>query len=162
MALDVGERRVGVALSDAGGRIAAPHDTLVNRGVRRLVSGIVALCRVQRVAVVVVGLPLQADGVAGAAARLPLRVAGELRAAGIAAELWDESLTSTAARRLLAGSVPQRRARGAGTVDRVAAALILQSYLDSTTGDAAGAGAQAPPESHRRRPAVRGRRQPLA
>ena len=46
MALDVGERRVGVALSDAGGRIAAPHDTLVNRGVRRLVSGIVALCRV--------------------------------------------------------------------------------------------------------------------
>ena len=55
---------------------------------------------------VVVGLPVQADGTAGAAARLPLRVAAELRAAGIATELWDESFTSDAARGLLAGTVP--------------------------------------------------------
>ena len=131
MALDVGERRVGVALSDAAGRIAAPHDTLANRGLRTLRSRILDICRTQRVALVVVGLPTQADGTAGSAARLPLRVAAELRAAGIATELWDESFTSAAARGLLAGSVPQRRARRGGVVDRVAAALILRSYLDA-------------------------------
>ena len=131
MALDVGERRVGIALSDAAGRIAAPHDTLANRGLRRLVSRILDLCRTQCVAVVVVGLPTQADGSNGSAARLPLRVAAELRAAGIATELWDESFTSAAARGLLAGSVSERRARRGGVVDRVAAALILGSYLES-------------------------------
>ena len=130
MALDVGERRVGVALSDAAGRIAAPHDTLANRGLRRLVSRILDICRTQRVSLVVVGLPTQADGTAGSAARLPLRVAAELRAGGIATELWDESFTSDTARGLLAGSLPQRRARRGGVVDRVAAALILRSYLD--------------------------------
>ncbi len=131
MALDVGERRVGVALSDAEGRIAAPHDTLPNRGLRRLISGILELCRTQRVAVVVVGLPTRADGTAGSASRLPLRVAAALRAAGVATELWDESFTSDTARALLAGSIPQRRARRAGVVDRVAAALILRSYLEA-------------------------------
>lgn len=131
MALDVGERRVGVALSDAGGRIAAPHATLANRGLRRLAGRIAALCRAQRVALVVVGLPLQADGAPGAAARLPRRMAAELRAAGLAVELWDESLTSRAARGVLAGSVPPARARRAGMVDRVAAALILRSYLEA-------------------------------
>ena len=131
MALDVGERRVGVALSDAAGRIAAPHDTLLNRGLRRLVSRILDICRTQRVTVVVVGLPTQADSTAGSAARLPLRVAAELRAAGVATELWDESFTSHTARGLLAGNVPQRRARRGGVVDRLAAALILRSYLES-------------------------------
>ena len=131
MALDVGERRVGVALSDAAGRIAAPHDTLLNRGLRRLVLRILDICRTQRVTVVVVGLPTQADGTAGSAARLPLRVAAELRAAGVATELWDESFTSDTARGLLAGNVPQRRARRGGVVDRLAAALILRSYLES-------------------------------
>ena len=131
MALDIGERRVGVALSDPGGRIAAPHDTLVNRGLRRLLSRILDICRRQRVAMVVIGLPTQADGSAGSAARLPLRMAAELRAAGVATELWDESFTSDAARGLLAGSLPLRRARRGGVVDRVAAALILRSYLES-------------------------------
>ena len=131
MALDVGERRVGIALSDAARRIAAPHATLANRGLRRLLPRILHICRTQRVAEVVVGLPTQADGGVGGAARLPLRVATELRAAGIATELWDESLTSAVARDLLAGNLPQRRARREGVVDRVAAALILRSYLES-------------------------------
>jgi putative Holliday junction resolvase len=150
MALDVGARRVGVALSDAAGRIAAPHATLANRGVRRLAARIIALCRARQVALVVVGLPVQADGAVGAAARLPLRVADEIRAAGIAAELWDESFTSDAARSLLAGNVAARRARAAGVVDRVAAALILQSYLEAAAGGAAGA--DAPWQPGKRRP----------
>ncbi len=129
MALDVGERRVGVALSDPAGQVAAPHATLANRGLRRLAARVAELCRARQVALVVVGLPLQADGAAGAAARLPHRMAAELRAAGLAVALWDESLTSRAARGVLAGSVPGARARRAGMVDRVAAALILQSYL---------------------------------
>ena len=65
MALDVGERRVGVALSDAAGRIAAPHATLANRGLRRLVCRIAALCRAQRVARNAAAAPLKAARHAG-------------------------------------------------------------------------------------------------
>ena len=130
LGLDVGERRVGVALSDAGASVASPLLTLANRGVRALVAEIVALCGERQVELVVVGVPLQADGSAGPAARLPRRVAAALTAAGLSATLWDESDTSAAAKRILRGNVSARSARGRGLVDRMAAALILQSYLE--------------------------------
>ncbi len=130
LGLDVGTQRVGVALSDAGATIATPFATLPNRGVRGLVSELLRLCRTRQVELVVVGLPLQADGAAGPAARLPQRVAAALDAAGLATRLWDERDTSAAARRVLRGSVSARAARARGLVDRVAAALILQSYLE--------------------------------
>ncbi|MDE0229907.1 MAG: Holliday junction resolvase RuvX [Spirochaetaceae bacterium] len=131
LGLDVGSRRVGVALSDATCSIAAPYATITHRGVRRLVAELVAVCRAEQVCEVVVGIPRQADGRAGAAARLPKRVAEELRHAGYQVDLWDERGTTVDARRLLAGNVPARRARARGMVDRIAAALILQSYLET-------------------------------
>ena len=131
LGLDVGSRRVGVALSDATGSIAAPYATITHRGVRRLVAEVVAVCHAQQVSAVVVGIPRQADGRAGAAARLPKRVAEELRHAGYQVDFWDERDTTADARRLLAGNVPARRARARGMVDRIAAALILQSYLEA-------------------------------
>lgn len=131
LGLDVGSRRVGVALSDATGCIAAPYATITHRGVHRLVAEVVAVCRAEQVSAVVVGIPRQADGSNGAAARLPKRVAEELRHAGYQVDLWDEHDTTVDARRLLAGNVPARRARARGMVDRIAAALILQSYLEA-------------------------------
>ena len=131
LGLDVGSRRVGVALSDATSCIAAPHATLVHRGLRRLVAELVAVCRAEQVSQVVIGIPLHADDSAGSAARLPNRVADEMRGAGYPVDLWDESYTTVSARRLLAGNVSARRARAKGMVDRIAAALILQSYLDA-------------------------------
>lgn len=133
LGLDVGSRRVGVALSDATRSIAAPYATISHRGVRRLVADLVAVCRAEQVSEVVVGIPRQADGGAGAAARLPKRVAEELRHAGYRVDLWDERDTTVDARRLLAGNVPARRARAKGMVDRIAAALILQSYLEAAS-----------------------------
>ena len=131
LGLDVGSRRVGVALSDATGSIAAPYATITHRGVRRLVAELLAVCRAEQVCEVVIGIPRQADGRTGAAARLPNRVAEELRHAGYRVDLWDERHTTVDARRLLAGNVPARRARAKGMVDRIAAALILQSYLQA-------------------------------
>ena len=131
LGLDVGSRRVGVALSDATRSIAAPYTTITHRGVRGLVAELVSLCRAQQVARVVIGIPWQADDTAGSAARLPTRVAREMRDAGYPVDLWDERDTSVSARRLLAGNVPARRARATGMVDRIAAALILQSYLEA-------------------------------
>lgn len=131
LALDVGSRRVGVALSDPTCSIAAPYATITHRGVRRLVAELVAVCHAEQVSEVVIGIPRQADGRAGAAARLPKRVAEELRHAGYRVDLWDERGTTVDARRLLAGNVPARRARAKGMVDRIAAALILQSYLEA-------------------------------
>jgi putative Holliday junction resolvase len=131
LGLDVGSRRVGVALSDATRCIATPHATLVHRGLRRLVAELVAVCRAEQVSQVVIGIPLHADDSAGSAARLPNRVADEMRGAGYPVDLWDESYTTVSARRLLAGNVSARRARAKGMVDRIAAALILQSYLDA-------------------------------
>ena len=115
-----------------------PYDTLPNRGLRRLVAQVIALCRERQVDTVVIGLPLQADGRAGAAARLPQRVAEELAGAGFPTAFWDESYTSDTARGLLAGNVPVRRARAEGMVDRIAAALILQSYLEHARAGAEG------------------------
>lgn len=131
MGLDIGARRVGVALTDATQSIASPHATIANRGVRRLVAELVELARTEHVSLVVIGHPLQADGTAGTAARLPERVAEELRCAGYAVELCDERCTTVAAGRLLAGNVSARRARSTGMADRIAAALILQSYLEA-------------------------------
>ena len=146
LGLDVGSRRVGVALSDAARGIAAPYVTITHRGVRRLVAELVALCREQQVSQVVVGIPLQADASEGSAARLPNRVAEEMRAAGFAVDLWDERDTTVDARRLLAGNVPARRARAAGIADRIAAAMILQSYLEAANLPRSGA---APPRDRR-------------
>ena len=143
LALDVGSRRVGVALSDTTRRIAAPHTTITHRGVRGLVADLVALCRAEQVSQVVIGIPLQADDTAGNGARLPSRVARELRDAGYPVDLWDERDTSVRARRLLAGNVPARRARAKGMVDRIAAALILQSYLEAVRSP--GADGEPPP-----------------
>jgi putative Holliday junction resolvase len=144
LGLDVGSRRVGVALSDATCSIATPYATICHRGVRRLVAELVAVCRDRQVARVVIGLPLHADDSSGSAARLPTRVAEEMRAAGYRVDLWDERYTSVQAHRLLAGNVSARRARATGMADRIAAALILQSYLEAA--DPTGAGAAAPPD----------------
>lgn len=130
LGLDVGSRRVGVALSDPTHSIAAPYATFTHRGVRRLVAELVAVCEAEQVSAVVIGIPRQADGGAGAAARLPKRVAEELRQAGYRVDFWDERGTTVDARRLLAGNVPARRARANGMADRIAASLILQSYLE--------------------------------
>ena len=131
LALDLGEKRLGVALSDPSGTVASPLATVPHRSRREDVERIVALSREHEVTAVVVGWPRNMDGTSGPTARRAEVFARALgRALSVPVELWDERLSSVAAdRALLEADVTRRRRRDLR--DRVAAALILQGWLDA-------------------------------
>jgi putative Holliday junction resolvase len=135
LGLDMGERRVGVAISDSTGTVARPLRTLVRGSREEDFAAIAALVAEHDVGLVVVGHPLSLDGTEGPQARRVARYA-EALAACLPVRLvsWDERFTTAAAKEILRQSRKKnrrRRARIAGEVDAVAAAVILQSYLDS-------------------------------
>jgi putative Holliday junction resolvase len=134
MAVDPGSRRVGVAVSDPTGTIAQPLAAVAAEPAGTLVERLVALAREQEAERLVVGLPRRLDGSQGPEARAARSLAQELRrAAGLQVVLVDERLTSVAAERsLLAAGASRARRRQLS--DQVAAALILQSYLDGERG----------------------------
>lgn len=128
LAIDPGTRRVGVALSDAGGKVALPLEVIpADAGLIGRLAGIAAD---NGVAEIVVGLPRKLDGTDGPQAQSARRLAIEIeRKLALPVRLVDERLTSAAAERAFdEGKVSGRRRRGA--VDKVAAALLLQGYLD--------------------------------
>lgn len=133
MALDLGEKRIGVALSDEGGSVAAPLRT-VTRG--RGAAGweeVVRLVQEWEVDTLVVGLPTGLSGREGPQAAVVRADAAALAAAlGPKPPLvfWDERLTSAIADRVLRERGAKREARKAQR-DAIAAAVILQGYLDS-------------------------------
>ncbi len=127
MALDWGEKRVGVALSDPGTAIAGPLTMLPNDG--RLFQHITALVIEHEVGEIVVGIPRRMDGSEGPSALAARELAQELHSRGFHVHLWDERFTSRQAERLLIHD-GVRRKRRRKTVDQVAATLILQSFLD--------------------------------
>lgn len=132
LGIDHGERRVGLALSDEDGRIAHPHSTAARKDPKELVLAIAEQVRELAVQRIVVGLPLHLDGREGTSARRARRFAERLEeATGLAIVLWDERLTTVAAERAL-DEAGVRAADRRQVVDRVAAALMLQSYLDAT------------------------------
>jgi len=136
MAVDPGSRRVGVAVSDPTGTIAQPLTALPAEPADTLAARLVELAREHEAARLVVGLPRRMDGSQGPEAKAARALAGELRrASGMPVTLVDERLTSVAAERaLLAGGASRARRRELS--DQVAAALILQSYLDGAGGGA--------------------------
>jgi putative Holliday junction resolvase len=134
MGLDIGTRRIGVALSDETRTISSPLVVLdVSPGFDP-VPCIVDLCREHQVSTVVVGLPLSlSGGSAGRSARLAESLGRRIEAlAEIELVFVDERFSSAEANRLLVGA-GQRRDQRRQTVDKVAAALILQVYLDGKT-----------------------------
>ncbi len=130
LAVDPGSRRVGVAVSDPTGTIAQPLTALPAEPAATLAERLAALAREHEATALVVGLPRRMDGGTGPEARAARALAEELRrASGLAVTLVDERLTSVAAERaLLAGGASRARRRQLS--DQVAAAMILQSYLD--------------------------------
>jgi len=131
LGLDVGSRRLGVAVSDPSGTVASPLATLPRRGPAADALALGRLAAEQEAATVVVGLPLTLAGREGPAAAAVRAYAGELRAflPGLAFELADERLsTAEAERALLSGGV--RRQGRRAVVDQVAASLFLQTWLD--------------------------------
>ncbi|MBC7104825.1 MAG: Holliday junction resolvase RuvX [Firmicutes bacterium] len=131
LGLDVGDKRIGVAVSDPLGVTARGVAVIRREDEERDLERLGRLARELGVGRVVVGLPRRTDGTLGSAARAVGEFAARLeRALGIPVVLWDERFTSAAAERLLV-SADVRRARRRRVIDKVAAALILQNYLEA-------------------------------
>ena len=134
LAIDLGERRMGLALSDPLGLTAQGLPTAERRNKRQDLNFIEVLTRRHDVSRVLVGNPLNMDGSAGpqsAKARaFALELARRLALKPVAIELWDERLTSVEANQVLDATGVEKVGRK-GAVDQMAAALLLQSYLDS-------------------------------
>lgn len=133
LGIDLGTRRIGVALSDPTGTVASPLVTLLHRSLREDVDRIAALCTAHAVGAVVVGWPRNMDGASGPAARRAEEFARTLRhAVAVPVDLWDERLSTIAAERSLVEANVNRKRRRL-VRDRVAATLILQASLDART-----------------------------
>ncbi len=127
LALDVGEKRIGVAVSDPLGITAQGLDVLAHDA--RIFDRISELCREYDVAQVVVGLPLNMNNTRGPAAENALEFAHQVAtASGLPVVLEDERLTSAAAQRLMIDA-DVRRSKRRQNVDTMAAVMILQSFM---------------------------------
>ena len=133
MGLDVGDRRIGVALSDETATLASALTTLARTGARKDAGAVAALARDHEVVAVVVGLPLNMNGSRGPqAAKVLAFVEGLRRRLDVPVVLRDERLTTVEADERLreAGLGWKERKR---VVDQAAAVVILQEYLDAQT-----------------------------
>lgn len=131
LAIDYGSRRMGLAVSDPLGITAQGLETLERRNKRSDFARLEKLLREYRVREIVLGNPLRMSGEAGPQAQRVAEFAEELRRRfQLPVQLWDERLTSAEANRILreADLSIQKRAQA---VDRMAATLILQSFLQA-------------------------------
>jgi len=152
LALDVGDRRIGLAITDPLGLTAQPLFTVHRKTLRADLKAIARFIRQHHVTTVVVGNPLHADGTPGAQAAKAQAFAKALAAEHRSLEhhLLDERLTTRAAHELLDAAGGARRSAGAGSrtsgkemrvsrteiIDQVAAVLLLESFLARRSGPA--------------------------
>ena len=132
LGLDLGSKRIGVAVSDLSGTIASPLTVLARgRSRRHDHERIAALVREEQAECVVVGMPRSLSGADGPAARAARSEASALASVvGVPVETYDERFTTVTANRTLAEEGVRGQARRL-VVDKVAAAVILQSWLDA-------------------------------
>lgn len=137
LGIDLGSKRIGVAISDSDGRLAMPYEVVLRSGDRphdhrRLLE----LAAEGEVEVIVVGLPLSLDGSVGKAAEGVLGEVAELGATtNLPIETYDERLSTVTADRNLI-EMNMKAAARRKVVDKVAAAVILQAWLDSRSAQA--------------------------
>lgn len=133
LGVDVGSTRVGLAVSDPGGTVATPCDTLPGSDdPGEIAAAVVVAAGEHECDTVVIGLPRALSGTDTASTAQARAVADAVAAAGVAVALWDERLTSVEAERTLLAA-GRRRAQRRLERDRVAATLILQGWLDAHT-----------------------------
>ena len=131
LGLDVGSKTIGMAVSDPLGITAQGLETLRRQNRRHDFEALERVIREHHVAEVVVGYPLRMNGAEGTQAEKMQRFAEDLRKQfGLPVHLWDERLTSAEANRVLKDAELSIQRRGAA-VDRMAAVLILQSWMDA-------------------------------
>jgi len=131
LGIDLGSKRIGVALANSEGTVATPYEVVVRSGDRlRDHARIAALAEEADAVQLVVGLPLSLDGSIGPAAASALLEADELaEATGLPVATWDERFTTiTADQQLMVQSMKADARRR--VVDKVAASVMLQGWLD--------------------------------
>jgi putative Holliday junction resolvase len=130
LGLDVGEKRIGVALSDPEGIIAVALTVIESRSEDAAIDQIITLAHEHEVERIVVGLPRSLDGSLGPQAQKVRAFAGSLEGrTDLPVVTWDERFSTTAAERMLVEAGTKRGKRKKHR-DSVAAALILEGYLD--------------------------------
>lgn len=133
LGIDPGARTIGLALSDVSLLLASPYGRLRRARLRANAAEIAAIAEREGAAGLVVGLPLSMDGTAGPAAQAARDWTLALsEATALPAALWDERLSTAAVQRVLIGEADLSRARRAATVDKMAAAWLLQAALDAS------------------------------
>ncbi|WP_110931820.1 Holliday junction resolvase RuvX [Paenibacillus bouchesdurhonensis] len=131
MGLDYGDRRIGVAISDIFGWTAQGVEVIERRREGDGIDRIAELASQHEVEEIVVGLPKNMNGSVGPRGEICKAFAEELRSRiEVPVHLWDERLTTVSAERTLIDADVSRKKRK-GIVDKMAAVLILQNYLDS-------------------------------
>lgn len=133
LAVDPGDKHLGVAVSDATGLIARPLATLRHQSYAESAARLVALADEHNVTGIIVGLPLDEDGEVGPQARKAIRLAEAIRArTNLTVILHDESLSSRTAQALKRAACGKKRRAARNVSDHAAAAaVILQDYLDA-------------------------------
>ena len=130
MGLDFGSKYIGIAVSDQGGLIASPRESLRRTNLEKDIEHITSGAREEEVGAFVVGMPLSLDGSKGPQADKVMAFISKLQQMSkIHVTPWDERLTTVAAQRSLI-EADVSRARRKKVVDKVAAAIMLQGYLD--------------------------------
>jgi len=138
LGLDYGEKRIGIALSDELGLTAQPLMTLQRKNRRHDLEGLAGIIRTYGVEKIVVGYPLRLDGSEGIQCEKVQRFIAFLESAfGIPVVRRDETLSTRQAEDILA-EAGVRREKRRELVDKIAAGLILQSYLDASRAEGAG------------------------
>ena len=138
LGVDLGSKRIGLAISDEEEEFAFPAGVLDSRGRRRDIGALRELITEKRIGRAVVGLPIHMDGRRGPEAEQAIRFATDLsEAAGIPVDTLDERWTSREAERLLQPAPGKRgtKRRKKGIVDEMAASIILRTYLARRTPD---------------------------
>jgi len=131
LALDLGKRRIGLALSDELGLTAQGLPTLERTNIREDLARLSQLAAEKNVSLILIGNPMHMSGQEGRQAEHAREFGARLEAAtGLPVEFWDERLTTVQAQRVLreSGVSIEKRAKA---VDRLAAVILLESYLDS-------------------------------
>ncbi len=129
MGLDLGERRIGVAVSDPSRVLARGIEVIERHSVEKDLEAIARLAEEYEVEAIVVGFPRRLNGTAGEEAKKARAFSAQIEAhLGLPVILWDERLSTVRAARALAEGGKRKRHLG---IDAVAAVVILQDYLDS-------------------------------
>ena len=131
LGLDYGETRIGLAISDVFGIVATPLETISEKDRKKQLDAVAKVAAENRAEKLVVGYPKRMDGTLGHRAEYTKAFAEDLSAlTGLPFDMWDERFSSTEAHRILEeGGVSGKKRKT--KVDKIAAVLILQGYLDA-------------------------------